>query len=276
MSISGLGQFLVGHPTSIQLSLFGTILLTVWLSELYAREETAGSKLRHTWTNALFLPGVVPAQILMMIPCIAAANWIAIHHVGLIYLLPNPENPWIKYGLMFLALDLLDYSYHYMAHHTPFIWRLHLVHHSDRTVDVSTTFREHPGETVIRIFVLTIGVIVLGASLNVLLLRQTFQSMSNILQHTSFRLPPLVSRVLGWVLVTPALHHTHHHSQRPGTDCNYGDVFSIWDRITGTFVHLPSDEVTYGLDTHATEASVTVSNLLGINALLALRSRKSV
>ena len=46
----------------------------------------------------------------------------------------------------------------------------------------------------------------------------------------------IAETVLGWVFVTPNLHHIHHHWRQPGTNCNYGDVFSIWDRLFGTYV----------------------------------------
>jgi hypothetical protein len=66
-----------------------------------------------------------------------------------------------------------------------------------------------------------------------------------------FRFPKVPARILGWFFITSNLHHTHHHWQRPGTNCNYGDVFSIWDRLFGTYVHLPEEELVFGLDSLA-------------------------
>lgn len=54
------------------------------------------------------------------------------------------------------------------------------------------------------------------------------------------------------VFITPNLHHVHHHFEKPYTDCNYGDVFSFWDRLFGTFRRLPRELLTFGLDTHNT------------------------
>ena len=164
--------------------------------------------------------------------------------------LPWHESAWVKYGLMFVALDFLDWIYHFAMHHVPWFWRFHLVHHTDRAMDVSTTVREHPGETVLRNLFLINWVLILGASLEILVLRQTIETISNVIAHTSFRLPPLAARVLGWVLITPNLHHVHHHSRRPYTDRNYGDVFSVWDRVLGTFANLPRAKLDFGLDTH--------------------------
>ena len=48
------------------------------------------------------------------------------------------------------------------------------------------------------------------------------------------------------------MHKVHHHYVQPLTDTNYGNIFSIWDRLFGTFawVNDPREELTYGIDTH--------------------------
>ena len=35
---------------------------------------------------------------------------------------------------------------------------------------------------------------------------------------------------------------------RPQTDSNYGNIFSFWDRILGTYNDTPVDHIQYGLD----------------------------
>jgi sterol desaturase/sphingolipid hydroxylase (fatty acid hydroxylase superfamily) len=39
----------------------------------------------------------------------------------------------------------------------------------------------------------------------------------------------------------------------PYTNRNYGDLFTIWDRLFGTFIELPPSEIRFGLDTHMNE-----------------------
>jgi sterol desaturase/sphingolipid hydroxylase (fatty acid hydroxylase superfamily) len=88
-----------------------------------------------------------------------------------------------------------------------------------------------------------------------------------------FLLPAVPARVLGWVFITPNLHHTHHHARLPGTNCNYGDVFSIWDRLFGTYVDMPSEDTVFGLDTHMSETNTGVIHLLGLDGLFAQARR---
>jgi sterol desaturase/sphingolipid hydroxylase (fatty acid hydroxylase superfamily) len=40
----------------------------------------------------------------------------------------------------------------------------------------------------------------------------------------------------------------HHHWKQPYTDSNYGAVFSIWDRLLGTFMKLDVKDLRYGID----------------------------
>ena len=110
--------------------------------------------------------------------------------------------------------------------------------------------------------------------MQVLVLRQTFQTFSNVVQHTRFDLSPTAARILGLVFVTPNLHHIHHHHRQPGTDCNYGDVFSLWDRLFGTFVDIPATDVVFGLDTHTGTRALSFPELLGWNGLMRWRRRR--
>jgi len=51
----------------------------------------------------------------------------------------------------------------------------------------------------------------------------------------------------------------------PYTDSNYGNIFSIWDRIFGTFMVLPQEKIIYGVDTHMLpEEHNRIGNLLKI------------
>jgi len=44
------------------------------------------------------------------------------------------------------------------------------------------------------------------------------------------------------------MHKFHHHWEMPWTDTNFGNMFSFWDRIFGTFVYDDPKKVRYGLD----------------------------
>ncbi|MDA0824691.1 MAG: sterol desaturase family protein [Proteobacteria bacterium] len=238
------------NTIAVQIGIFGLIITSILIVEHLVCATCPRKKIKHVSLNSLFVLTVLPVQIPMSIACLSIATWSASTEWGLVYLLPNPGNPWIKFVLMFVFLDFLDYMYHFTMHHVPAFWRFHLVHHSDLTVDVSTTVREHPGETFCRNVYLITWVFICGASPEILVLRQMAQSAFNLLSHASFRFPTSLGHILGWVFITPNLHHIHHHIRRPFTDNNFGDVFSIWDRLFGTLSALPGMTPTFGVDTH--------------------------
>jgi len=57
-----------------------------------------------------------------------------------------------------------------------------------------------------------------------------------------------LDKMLSVVFITPNMHKFHHHFERPWTDSNYGNIFSVWDRLFGTFVYDDPSKITYGLD----------------------------
>lgn len=248
--IEHIQSFVIAHAAPLQILLFATTLFSLWAAEAFFLREPTDKKWKHTSVNAVFILSALPIQFAFSIHLVRLADWVTVHHWGLFYLLPYHESFWVRIVLMYLVLDFLDYVYHVTVHNVPAFWRFHLVHHTDPVVDVSSNVREHPGETVIRNCFLLLWVFICGASFPILFIRQMTQTVSNILSHTALRLPPKAAKVIGWVFITPNIHHVHHHYRMPYTNCNYGDVFSVWDRLCGTFAELPEKETLFGLDTH--------------------------
>ena len=247
-----ISQFSSEHRDSIQIILYLLVITGLWLAEkiIAAGATTAKNKWEHNRVNLLFITTALPIQLLLTIFVLIVLSWTNAHHWGLINYIPYHHHKWVYYISLFMLLDLGEYVYHLIMHKTDHLWRFHLVHHSDLHVDVSTTLREHPCETVIRTSFLMLWVFICGPVVGVLVLRQTFQSVFNIMAHTEFRLPKTANKILGYVFITPNLHHVHHHYTLPYTDRNYGDVLSIWDRLFGTFAELGEEDTVFGIDTH--------------------------
>jgi sterol desaturase/sphingolipid hydroxylase (fatty acid hydroxylase superfamily) len=244
------------HAVSIQVALYAALITLLWLAEaLFAGQPLAG-KWRHSRTNLLLLLAVLPIEVATSLAMVAAAQGAAAHHWGLVHLLPGADSAWIRLGLMILVLDFLDYASHRAMHGLRFCWRFHLIHHTDPEVDVSTTVREHPGETAIRNLILIACVLLCGASMEALVIRQLGLTFFNITSHSRLRLPAPAARIAGLLFMTPNLHQVHHHSALPYTNRNYGDMFSLWDRLFGTLAELPRERILFGLDSQRAEADI--------------------
>jgi len=61
-------------------------------------------------------------------------------------------------------------------------------------------------------------------------------------------MPKKLDKIISYVFVTPNMHKFHHHFEMPWTDTNFGNIFSIWDRMFGTLTYDDPKKVTFGLD----------------------------
>ncbi len=139
-------------------------------------------------------------------------------------------------GLAFdlLLLDGLIYWWHRANHEWPFLWRFHLVHHLDRTLDSTTALRFHFGEVLISAVARAGAILAVGFPFASVLAFEILLLAATIFHHSNLRLPPGLEGALARVIITPSIHWVHHHRRQSDTDSNYGTVFSFWDRLFGS------------------------------------------
>ena len=178
------------------------------------------------------------------------SDWTILNHFGVLQWL-SPMPLWLFALIGLLLLDLIGaYLVHLIEHKVKFLWRFHIIHHSDTWVDTTTANRHHPGESIIRFVFTTLGVFVVGAPMWLIFMYQTLSVVSTQFTHANIKLPNKLDTFLSYFLVSPNMHKVHHHYILPYTDSNYGNIFSIWDRLFGTFMTMPKEEIIYGIDTH--------------------------
>jgi sterol desaturase/sphingolipid hydroxylase (fatty acid hydroxylase superfamily) len=207
-------------------------------------------KWSHAAVNLFFTLTTIVVNFALAFLLLLASEWATGRGIGLLFLLPDG---WIAARLLvgLLVLDLISaWLAHWVQHKTPPLWRLHLIHHSDREIDTTTANRHHPGESVVRFAFTALGVVVTGAPLWMVFLYQSVSVVLSQFNHANITLPPWLDRALSWVIVSPDMHKVHHHYVLPYTDSNYGNVFSVWDRLFGTFLTLERARLVYGVDTH--------------------------
>lgn len=187
--------------------------------------------------------GIINMSLVTVLPVtgIVAAQWSSLEGFGLLHVLAAP--PAVSIAVTLVARSFLGYWLHRLAHRFPLLWRMHRVHHCDIAVDVSTGFRHHPME-VIYVTGLGAGVAaVLGLSPLTLAVYEVVALGFGLWTHANTSPSQHTDRGIAFLLVTPAVHHVHHSAHQPETDSNYGDVFTLWDRLFGTFRAIPLEEV---------------------------------
>ena len=115
-------------------------------------------------------------------------------------------------------------------HMWPVMWRFHQIHHSDPFVDVTTTYRTHPVETVWRFLFAIVPVWLLGIPAQAVMIQRLLQATNGIIEHANIRLWPPLDRVLSLVWVTPNVHKIHHSREVSETNSNYANLLTVYDR----------------------------------------------
>jgi len=243
-------QLLTNRGPQLQLLIFAGLFFISWNIENIAGVLFSYKKWSHAFLNAPFIFTNIPGQILMGIAFAKTINWTSVHQFGFLHTAYFNHSVVLQFLVGFIFLDLGEYIYHVIMHKVKRLWMFHLVHHSDNVVDVSTTLREHPGENLIRLSFTLLWVFFSGTAFWILMLRQIIQVLSNLFAHMNYRLPENIDNAVGLIFITPNIHQVHHHYKQPYTDCNYGDVLSIWDRVFGTFTKLPAEKLIFGVDTY--------------------------
>jgi sterol desaturase/sphingolipid hydroxylase (fatty acid hydroxylase superfamily) len=144
------------------------------------------------------------------------------------------QSPVIAGILSFLIIDFYMYLWHRSMHIVPLAWRFHHLHHTDRSMNVSTAYRFHP----IEIFSSSIPKLaliwLLGISSNFVLIYELVFTVIVALHHSNVAIPAAIDRILARAIVTPNYHRIHHSQVITETNSNYGSVFTWWDRIFHT------------------------------------------
>lgn len=210
-------------------------------------------KWRHAVPNLFFTLTTLIVNFFLAFLLLKTADWTVKNDFGILNWLPKMPL-WIFVVLGVFLLDFLGaYMAHYVQHNVKPLWMIHLVHHTDHNVDTTTANRHHPLESMIRFIFTLAGVFIIGTPIGIVMLYQSLSVVVSQLGHANIRLPKKFDKILSWLIVSPDMHKVHHHFKLPYTDSNYGNIFSIWDRILGTYRYLDREVIVYGVDTFPDE-----------------------
>lgn len=166
------------------------------------------------------------------------------------------SSPTIAAILSVLILDFYMYWWHRAMHTLPLAWRFHRVHHTDRSMNVSTAYRFHPIEILSSSLPKLLLIQVLGISANIVLTYELIFTVVVALGHSNFAMPQSLDRLLAQILVTPNYHRIHHSQIAADTQSNYGSVFTWWDRIWRTQNYREPHDIQLGVSDESRDLNV--------------------
>jgi sterol desaturase/sphingolipid hydroxylase (fatty acid hydroxylase superfamily) len=176
-----------------------------------------------------------------------------------------------------IGLDALAYAQHRLLHRFDILWRFHSVHHSDPEVDVTTTFRHHPVEAIFNATLIGGVVLIIGFSPAEIAAYMWVSFVIELVAHANFALPLQSDAFLARIFVTPEFHHFHHSRASAEANTNFGQAFSIWDRLFGTARDRSPDDLIrseFGLDEFR-EAKFHLPHYLLAQPLLLTMARRA-
>lgn len=138
-----------------------------------------------------------------------------------------------------ILTDFLNYWVHYCMHKYNWYWRSHLFHHRIQNLYWFSGLRASVTHYLSFILVrITVGALVFRLNPMELFYYFAIGFTFNSYQHTNSKTG---FKFVEWIFVTPRVHRLHHSSHGRKMK-NIGTVFTVWDRLFGTY--LDPDQVT--------------------------------
>ena len=238
-SIPDLRIFSFGTTIAVGVLLWFMEGIIPWLSKEKHRALHAKLNLSIAGLNLLIL---LPSAVLMAF----MLNWSRNAWPGIGMLVHSPV---AKAIVIILLIDLWMYVWHRLNHEIALLWRFHSVHHSDPTLDVTTSWRFHYMEILISELLRLPLFMLLCAGIEHLLLYSLLMTPVIEFHHSNISIPPTLDRLVRLIIPSPMMHRLHHSTLRIEHDSNYGTMLSVWDRLFGTFLIKDNlDDLHLGLD----------------------------
>ncbi len=221
--IDRLPDFLVSKGAIV----LGTLVLFLALERLFPMAKALGGLRRVVKNLSLGTLNAVASWAVVVPVSAIAATWALDWR-------PAIWAGWLGLALDIVLLDLWIYFWHRANHELQMLWRFHQVHHLDQFLDASSALRFHFGEVLLSSLVRALVIFLAGVPLSSVVVFETLVAMVTLFHHSNVRLPPVIERLLSFVIVTPSIHWVHHHAIRADTDSNYATLLSPWDGLFGT------------------------------------------
>ena len=157
----------------------------------------------------------------------------------------NPKDFWLIL-LHIIIYDFYKFLFHFNSHRIAFLWDYHEFHHSATEMTILNDRRVNYYETVFNSIILA-PIIALSSILSNKYLEVSpfLPILSYGLYYSSSKYTAFIShsstkiiypKLISYILMSPSLHWIHHSNNSKHYDCNFGILFSFWDRLFGTYL----------------------------------------
>jgi len=253
------------YEVAIRFIVFIVVFLLVAFWERRSPRRPLTVSRAERWFNNL---GIIVLDSLLIkwfvpVSAVAVAAAASIKGWGFLHLLPLPY--FVNLLIAILVLDLIIYLQHLMFHAVPVLWRLHMVHHADLDLDVTSGLRFHPLEIIFSMLIKIAVIAALGPPVAAVIVFEIALNGTAMFNHGNIFLPEKVDKILRFFIVTPDMHRVHHSVLIRETNSNFGFNFPWWDRLCGTYRAQPvagHEGMVIGLSQYRKAQQLTLVKLL--------------
>ncbi len=144
---------------------------------------------------------------------------------------------WLQAIELLLLADFMGYLSHRLLHGR-YLWPIHAVHHSSRSLDWLAAVRVHPLNDAFGRVLQAVPLVFLGFDATLITVLIPVFTFWPILVHANL---PWRFGPLRFVIASPAFHRWHHALEEDGLNRNFAGLFPFIDLVCGTY-HLPSHQ----------------------------------
>jgi sterol desaturase/sphingolipid hydroxylase (fatty acid hydroxylase superfamily) len=255
----------MAHEPFIRLAVFLGVFtaVAIWESLSPRRKLDTSKNLR--WISNISVTLIGTAVVRGLFPVLAVAFAANESTMGLLHQVPLPFFVRVVIGV--LALDLIIYGQHVMFHSIPLLWRLHMMHHADLDMDVTTGLRFHPVEIVLSMGIKLAAILLVGPPVLAVILFEILLNATSMFNHGNIRMEAGLDSLLRLFVVTPDMHRVHHSVVILETNSNFGFNLPWWDRLFGTYRAQPAaghDDMVLGLSQFRNPQRLTLPWLVAL------------
>lgn len=198
--------------------------------------------------DSIWLLGSFVMRFCWIAPCTMGIDWLYTKLLGnwginLPQLLALPD--WLRFILSIIFADFVTWLSHLLMHQHSFLWRFHVIHHSQAQLNLFTSLRVHPGEMLLRYPILVLPWYLFAIPYPGQMYYIFFYNWYGRFCHSGIRCN------MGWlkhIFVTPQYHRVHHSIELRQHNQNYGSLLTVWDFLFGTQHHNTQDYPETGID----------------------------
>ncbi|HWE99021.1 MAG TPA: sterol desaturase family protein [Caulobacteraceae bacterium] len=185
------------------------------------------------WFNAAYSAIALTMNVLAK-PLAAGLAAFAVGAIGG-GLISLPSHGWGLVGgaaAFVLLMDFGEYLFHRAQHTVPALWALHSLHHSDRSMNISTTNRHHWADFPIKSVTVYLVVALLVRANPAVIAIYSIASLYNYVSHLNV---DFGYGRLSFLLNSPRYHRIHHSRRPEHWNTNFAAIFPIFDVIFGSY-----------------------------------------